>query len=209
PKTFLFELLGKNPDLEADSVYARFALQDPLLRIANSYFGMQTTLGMYNAWHNFTTDAEPRESQLWHRDRDDLHILKVFVYLTDIDAGSGPFTYARGSHVEGRSSSDPDLYRRRKARYTDENFERMVSRDRWIEAIGPTGTMVFADTTGFHKGGLARKQDRIMYWCKFTSQAGTGRTFGSFKVQTRPVDKSKAFAVTPRRSVRKSRSDSD
>src|SRR5262249_46173243 len=101
-KTFLLELLGRVPSFDAQSVFARFALQKTFLRIAGSYFGMYTVLRTYNVWHNFPMQGEARESQLWHRDREDFQILKVFVYLEDVEEGSGPLSYVPGSHRLGR-----------------------------------------------------------------------------------------------------------
>ena len=48
---------------------------------------------------------------------------------------------------------------------------KVLASERWIHALGSRGTIVFADTHGFHKGGLARKSDRLMYTCMFTSPA--------------------------------------
>src|SRR5439155_21226147 len=91
-KTFHLQYLGSTPALDPECIYARFALQPSILRIANAYFGMLTRMRYYNVWHNFPSQAQARESQLWHRDPEDLYILKVFVYLSDVDQGAGPFT---------------------------------------------------------------------------------------------------------------------
>ena len=97
-KTFILELLGHRPELDPQSIFARFALQNEILRIANSYFGMFTQLRYYNVWHTLTTASPPRESQLWHYDRDDHLILKLFVYCSDVDEGAEAITYAPGTH---------------------------------------------------------------------------------------------------------------
>ena len=36
-------------------------------------------------------------SQRWHRDFDDSHLLKVFLYLVDVDEQTGPFEFVAGS----------------------------------------------------------------------------------------------------------------
>jgi ectoine hydroxylase-related dioxygenase (phytanoyl-CoA dioxygenase family) len=38
----------------------------------------------------------------WHRDYNDQHLVKVFVYLVDVDEGTGPFEYVPGSARGGR-----------------------------------------------------------------------------------------------------------
>lgn len=197
-KNFNHELLGPSPEFDPDSVYARFALQHPILRIANEYFGMLTQLRYYNVWHTFVTRAQPRQSQLWHQDREDRQILKVFVYLSDIDQGGGPFTYAPGTHFKGRVRQQPAYVLEDGVKRSDDGqMGQVVPPECWISGTGPRGTIVFADTRGFHKGGLARERDRIMYLCKFTSQAGGGRGFLSRHSQgAMPRDSAQAFALS-------------
>ncbi|MFN0088633.1 MAG: phytanoyl-CoA dioxygenase family protein [Blastocatellia bacterium] len=169
-KTFIHQLLGDHPRLDPGSVYARFALQAPVLRIANEYFGMYTRLRFYNVWHTLTTEGEARESQLWHFDREDHLILKVFVYFSDIDEGAGPFTYAPGTHRKGAIRRQPESFiENGVVRVRDEEMARVVPRGDWVRALGPKGTILFTDTRGYHKGGLARTRDRILYTCLFTS----------------------------------------
>lgn len=171
-KTFLRELLGDRPNFDPDSIFLRFALQDNILSVVNAYFGMYTRLRHYNVWHTFKTSTQPRASQLWHRDREDRMILKVFVYLRDVDSGAGPFVYAPGTHIKGNVRDLPDSFQEAGVpRTSDEAMTKVVPRERWITAKGARGTIIFADTHGFHKGGLARKSDRLMYTCMFTSPA--------------------------------------
>jgi hypothetical protein len=173
-KTYLLEFLGKHPVLDPQSVYARFALQTEILRIANGYFGMRTRLRTYNVWRNFATKMAPRNSQLWHRDPEDRYVLKGFVYLDDVDRGCGPITYAAGSHPKGGLKRAPAFTKTAedKARRSDDaQMAEVVPPERWIEGTGPKGTMVFADTRGYHKGGQATERDRLLYMCMFTSRA--------------------------------------
>jgi hypothetical protein len=175
-KTFNLEMLGSTQQLDLTSAYARFALQDEILQIANSYFGMYTRLRYLNVWHTLTTKSEARESQLWHRDREDFHILKMFLYLSDVDQGSGAFTYAAGSHIRRNSLAEPEHFVEGNVkRSTDEQMARVVARDRWKQGTGPKGTIIFADTSGYHKGGLARERDRVMFTCMFTSRASQSK----------------------------------
>lgn len=69
--------------------------------------------------------------------------------------------------------------------------------DRWIKAVGGKGTIIFADTRGYHKGWLARERDRIMYVCMFTSQASKCSNLFEHpgRIST-PLDKEQAFALS-------------
>jgi len=171
-KSYVLKLLGERPVLDPKSVYVRFALQAPILQIANSYFGMRTRLRFYNVWHNFATTGPARDSQLWHRDPEDRLILKVFVYLSDVGEHAGPLCYAAGSHPKGRLRKVPRGTSQRGARRSsDAQMSEVVPEHRWVRAVGPMGTIVFADTRGYHKGGFVKEQERILYNCMFTSQA--------------------------------------
>ena len=169
-KSFMHFYLGEKPVLDPPSIYAQYALQKPLLQIANAYFGMITRMRYYNVWHTFASQAQARASQLWHRDREDYHILKVFLYLKDVDDGAGPFTYAPGTHFKGATRQDPAFFLEGKVpRSTDEQMARVVPEAQWITARGKKGSIVFADTRGYHRGGLARTDERLLYTCMFTS----------------------------------------
>ena len=171
-KTFQLQYLGGAPALDPQSVCARFGLQPSILQIANAYFGMLTRMRYYNIWHNFASQTSPRESQLWHRDREDLYILKVFVYLSEVDAGAGPFTYAPGTHRKGRVRQEPEYSLEGDIRRSnDAQMAAIVPPDHWVTCRGGSGTIVFADTRGYHKGGLARERERILYTCMFISKA--------------------------------------
>jgi hypothetical protein len=176
-KPYLYELLGEHPVLDRASVYGRFALESPIVQVVNAYFGMWVRLRFYNVWYNFATDHKASQSQFWHRDPEDRYILKVFVCLTTVDDDNGPFTYAPGTHTKGAVRRVP-AYRHRDGetpRSDDEQMSAVVPCSSWVKGTGPVGTMIFADTRGYHKGGLARRRDRVMFACEFTSlAAGAG-----------------------------------
>jgi hypothetical protein len=200
-KSFIHPLLGERPTLDPQSVYARFALQNSVLKIANAYLGMCARLRYYNVWHTFVSGGEPRQSQLWHKDREDHYIVKVFVYLSDVDEGAGPFTYAPGTHGKGSVRKTPSYFLEGVVRRTgDREMAEVVPGDRWIKCVGSRGTIVFADTRGYHKGGLALEKDRVMYTCMFTSPASESEEF--FRRQENigiPATREMAFALAPQR----------
>jgi hypothetical protein len=199
-KEFIYQLLGERPTVDVRDIYLRFALHSPLLAIANAYFGMYTRLRYYNVWHTFTTHGDARSSQLWHADRDDLHyVLKVFVNLSDVDEGAGPFTYAPGTHGKGAHRTPP-AYMFKEGNTTRSNDDQMAAvvpaRD-WVTSVGPKGTIVLADTRGFHKGGLARDRDRVMYTCMYTSSTALTSSFNRPPGFRLPDDTAQAFALQP------------
>lgn len=176
-KTFNLEIFGNEVAFDKDSVFARMALNESLLNIADSYFRMTTKLRYYNVWQTFASKGTPRESQLWHFDREDRFILKVFLYLNDVDEGAGPFTYAPGTHKKGQYRAiEPDYFVEGGVRRTtDEQMRVVFPESAWISGTGKKGTLILADTRGFHKGGESRTKDRLMYTCMYTSPASESK----------------------------------
>jgi hypothetical protein len=187
-KPFMHFLLGQNPAVDPRSVYARIALEEPITAIVNGYLGMYCSLCAYNVWYNFVTKGPAIQSQLWHRDPEDRYILKVFICLSDVDEGCGPFTYAPGTHQKGNFRQQPPYLHKdgMTPRSDDSQMAAVVPADRWVKGLGKKGSIIFADTRGFHKGGLVRERDRILYIAEFLSQAA-GRG-----VSTSPDSKGKA-----------------
>jgi hypothetical protein len=171
------------------------------LGIVNSYYGMLTKLRSFNVWYNFPTQEDARESQLWHRDPEDRLILKMFVYLTDVDEKTGALSYVPGTHNQGTLKIAPRSTLIKEGRLTvrrvdDLHMNAAVPKELWVTAVGPKGTVVLVDTRGYHKGGLVLEGERIVYTCMFTSQASTCPEL--FKRQHRIpgcVDRAVAFAI--------------
>lgn len=176
-KTFNLEMLGSELTFDPTDVFARFALNDSFLRVANAYFKMVSKLRYYNVWYTAASNTTARESQLWHFDREDNYIIKVFLYLDDVDEGTGPFTYAPGTHKKGRFRLlSPEFFDEGGVkRTTDQQMGAVYPRSDWKTCTGRKGTLIFADTRGYHKGGEARTSDRLMYTCMYTSPASESK----------------------------------
>ena len=171
-KSYLHELLGARPVFDPDSVFGRICLAEPLLRVVDQYLGLFAELRYFNIWLNLRTDAPPQRSQLWHRDRDDQRIVKAFLYLSDVTAGCGPLTYAPGTHSRGPIQEEPESFKEEghgNRRSHDEQMAAVVPAARWRTCVAPKGTLVLADTTGYHRGGLAREADRLLFTFMFVS----------------------------------------
>lgn len=181
-KTFNLEMLGSQLVFEPQSNFARFALNQVLVDIANRYFHMCAKLRYYNVWLTAASRSKARESQLWHFDREDNYILKVFLYLDDVDEGSGPFTYAPGTHRKGRHKAikPQNFIEGGVMRTTDEQMSAVYPKEKWNICTGKKGTIIFADTRGYHKGGEARTRDRLMFTCMYTSPASESKELITF-----------------------------
>jgi hypothetical protein len=96
-------------------------------------------------------DGTVRETRLWHLDQEDSRILKIVVYLSDVDDDGGPFEYIPVSREQPHR-----LARGSKKRVRDhEAFEDAVPPEFRRAVVGPRGTVGFVDTCRmFHRGRM-------------------------------------------------------
>ncbi len=89
--------------LGLDDPWFRAVSSHRLLDIANAYLEMWSKLEYVDVWYSVPQPAaaERISSQRWHRDYNDKHLLKVFLYLVDVDEDMGPFQYVAGSQPGG------------------------------------------------------------------------------------------------------------
>ncbi|HTY73066.1 MAG TPA: phytanoyl-CoA dioxygenase family protein [Actinomycetes bacterium] len=173
-KEFVIELLdSRRPVIDPKGLLAQTALNDQLRGVADAYFGMRTRVSDINFWRNLPTPLPPRSSQLWHRDLpEDYFILKLFVYLEDCYEGNGPFTYLVGTHGKGdRRLQLPAQDDGQTMRSTDDALAQAGVLDRMRVCTGKAGSVVFADTVGYHKGGWVQEKGRLLFHVLYSSRA--------------------------------------
>jgi hypothetical protein len=173
PKPYLVELLGEQPRVDPADPYTRFLRHPQVAGIANAYCRMELRIRDMNGWLNLASPQPASSSQLWHRDRPEDHsIVKVFVNLTDVDLGSGPLQYIRGSHAGRlRHEQFSEAFDGVGHRISDAEIDRRFPQASREVAVGPVGTVVFADTRGLHRGGHATTGDRILLHGLYASRS--------------------------------------
>jgi len=154
----------------------RWALYAELLAIVNEYMGMYGQILALKYWYSVASAGQKADgSQVWHRDYNDWHLVKTFLYVDDVDEETGPFAFVRGTHRGVLRHTDPPFFRDSLGarRVSDEQMETFAPKAKWTTAVGRAGTVIVADTTGFHKGGFATRHDRKMIvvaykspWCR-------------------------------------------
>ncbi|MEP6914020.1 MAG: phytanoyl-CoA dioxygenase family protein [Acidobacteriota bacterium] len=157
-KTYSYEFFDGHP--KPGTVHTRFASQPEIKQVADQYLGLNARLRGCNTWLTLVTNAEARQSQTWHRDPEDRYVVKIFTLLSEVDKGCGPFQYAPGSHMK---SSNAGLKAFTKYGLSDDEMDTLVPRKQWFLGTGEPGTIIFADTRGYHKGGLARERERLVF----------------------------------------------
>jgi hypothetical protein len=170
-KEFLVRKYSRNAQLGLDDPWLRLGVNPRLLDLANAYLEMWSKLEYVDVWYTAPAGSdERRASQRWHRDFNDRHLLKAFVYLVDVDEGTGPFEYvprsAPGGELEQLWPWRPlgDNYPPE-----DEFAERVNGRS--VTFTAPKGTIIFCNTSGFHRGGFAETKTRVLATLTWDSPA--------------------------------------
>jgi hypothetical protein len=152
------------PTFGFDDPWLRIGASAAVLDVVNSYYGCMAKLSYLDNWFTvpYAGADERISSQRWHRDGDDEHVVKVFVYFSDVDEDAGPFEYVRGSPEGMRHGDIWPWHRKHKLRYPPPGeLESALPAQDFLTATGPSGTMIICDTGGFHRGGFARTKPRV------------------------------------------------
>lgn len=176
-KKFLYSYFGTDSGetpVDRNNPFFKFYLSDEILYLCSEYLNYLPQLN-YLAVEKTVPALDlnsPQHSQNWHRDPEEKRTMKVFIYVNDVDESNGPFTYVRGSHPTSKSryaglfpqvlpyGSYPDAAR----------LEDLIDPKDIVLATGNSGTVIFCDTAGIHRGGLAAKGKRIMATAFYPSQ---------------------------------------
>jgi hypothetical protein len=172
-KEFVVRQLSYGVDVGHDHPWFRTVASRRLLDVANSYLSMWSKLEYVDVWYSVPqpASAERVSSQRWHRDYNDKHLLKVFLYLVDVDEDMGPFQYVAGSQPGG-TYADAWSWRPLGQNYpTEEELEARIPTSAVQTFTGAAGTLVFCNTAGFHRGGFSTTKPRVLATATYSSPA--------------------------------------
>lgn len=159
--------------------FLQFTFSNEILHSVASYLDMFPLFKMCSLHSTILLPADSPEffSQRWHRDPDDKKLVKVFLYLSDVDEqGAGPFTYIVGSHLGGRWRNLYPQIPPVGSYPPAGTLEKYIPHHNRRIALGKAGTLIFCDTSGFHKGGYSTAKRRLMFAATYTSAASVLQT---------------------------------
>lgn len=135
-----------------------FALSEPLLDLAERYMGLPVChFGV--AVKREIANGELVGTRHFHTDAEDENVLKIIVYLSDVDAGAGPFQClsAQDSAKVGRARGA--------------ELERIVPPSNWVTCLGPRLTANVCDTARcLHRASPPLTADRYSITFSYLSE---------------------------------------
>lgn len=143
-----------------------WGLEQRLLNIVENYLGLPVAYnGVY--FRRDVANKIEQGSRLWHIDREDRKILKIIIYLNDINEYTGPLQYI---------PQDLSLKIVKDLKYTsgyiqEQTMRKFVSPANYKSCTGSIGTVIFAATGSiFHRGKLPIKSDRFAIFFDYSSR---------------------------------------
>jgi hypothetical protein len=172
-KDFLVRKYDEHSTVQLDNPWLAVCLSRKLLDIANEYLQLWSKLEYVDLWYSIPVgaDAERKASQIWHRDFNDRHLLKAFLYLSDVDEQSGPFEYVPGSQPGGRYADVHPWAPMAIGRISDKELAKYVRAEDVRTFTAPRGTIIFCNTSGLHRGGFAESTPRVLAPVTYCSPA--------------------------------------
>jgi Phytanoyl-CoA dioxygenase (PhyH) len=154
------------------SPWLRIGVSDTNLGIVNTYRGLETRLFYLDNWFTppYAGADERIASQRWHRDPEEEHVVKVFLYLSDVTEDAGPFEYVKGS-PPGNRHGHLWPWGGGVKHPAEDDVAGAVPPEERVTMTGPAGTMIFCDTSGFHRGGFAKTTPRVLSIWSYVSEA--------------------------------------
>jgi ectoine hydroxylase-related dioxygenase (phytanoyl-CoA dioxygenase family) len=134
---------------------------DPhLIAVASQYLGCKPTISNMSIWWSFPTGGKAQEAENYHRDVDDWRFVKFFLYLTDVDSGSGPHRFIRKSQ---KSNALTNL-----KRLTDEEVAANFPAEDHLEITADAGDAFMENTFGIHKGQPPINKRRLLLQVEYS-----------------------------------------
>lgn len=153
-------------------ITSSIALRDPLLVVPSitdlvlnpsvlsavqGYVGGFPSLTYVKVVRTWANDLPSFDTQLWHVDFDSARMLKLFIFLHDIDSQTGGTKFVEGSHLFD-NVGDYEY----QDRWNEAELQRDFPASRVFNFEGSLGDAFFLDTNMVHKGVRPELRDRTV-----------------------------------------------
>lgn len=147
-----------------NNIYIKNIITDNfILNIVQDYLGCKPILSQVNFW--ISNKAPIDGTQKFHQDRDDIRFIKVFIYLNDVSLNNGAHYYVKGSLNDLKfPDSSYNVSHRIEDTFINNNYKENV-----IAIQGKKGSIIFEDTSGFHKGSEVKEGYRFMLQLQYVA----------------------------------------
>ena len=160
------EVGADKKDLRESPTILLWALETKLLDIIENYIGLPILYQGF-AVRRSIADGQYSGVRRWHIDWEDRRIIKIIIYLNDVNPGGGAYEYIRRCLTE-RAIKDLNYYNL--GHLSDAEMSRVVHPTDWTACLGKEASMVITDTSNvFHRAQPPTEKDRYSITFCYTS----------------------------------------
>ena len=155
-----------------------WGLEQRLINIVENYLGLPVAYQGAYLRRDIANQVE-QKSRLWHIDKEDRKVLKIIIYLHDMDEDSGAFQYLPISST----ASVAEALKYHHGYIQDATMQKVISPTEYKSCVGAAGTVIFAGTGSiFHRGKIPVAADRLALFFDYTSRLQTQSFYGNLSL---------------------------
>lgn len=139
-----------------------------LLNIVENYIGLPVAYHGVHLRKDFA-NIEQFQTLLWHKDIEDRRVLKIIVYLNDVEEKHGPFEYIPISSISRSQAYRIQGKIKNLGGIDDQTLNKIVPKAAWKSCPGPAGTVIIADTRRILHHGTLRSEERSTLFFVYTA----------------------------------------
>jgi len=138
-------------------------LEPTLIAVMQEYLGALPQLNFVKIQRTWANDAPEIDTQLWHVDLDARKLMKVFLFLHDVDEQRGGTRFVRGSHLFDGHIDYPY-----QDRWSEKEIVDQFGPDAVSAATCEFGDLFLLDTNLIHRGSRPQLNDRTVVIANFS-----------------------------------------
>lgn len=156
-----------------------WGLQDRLLDMIENYIQLPVSyLGV--DLRKDIPDGKQLGTRFWHTDGEDTCVVKIAIYLSDVEQEHGPFEYISKTQFNAAYRYLSPTYLRKNFRQPlldDKHMGNIISPQRWTSCVGPVGTAVIVDTANVLHHGAVPSKERIALFFTYATRTPKNLAF--------------------------------
>ncbi|MBD2774448.1 phytanoyl-CoA dioxygenase [Iningainema tapete] len=149
-----------------------WATETRLISVIENYIGLPVAFQGVHLRKDFP-NSNQFGTLLWHKDSEDRRIIKIFVYLSDVEEHHGPFEYVPLS-LTGRLSRKYfqiyyKLWQSGFVGIDDQTLSQFIPKSAWQSCPGKAGTVIIVDAKNVLHHGTLRTEERSALFFVYTA----------------------------------------
>lgn len=146
-----------------------WGVEERLLNLAENYIGLPVAYHGVNCRRDIINN-KLIGTRLWHTDGDDIRMLKIIVYMSDVTEDGGPFEYIPKSQLFWHAYLKFRFMRKGASAFGDEEIKKILPKSVWKSCLGAKGTVIFVDPRRVFHHGKMPALERLALFFLYTTR---------------------------------------